>query len=163
MKSFSLLFRFLIPLFMSAQNNPRNIELSWKTDTTKHLVPLNEFTALMKPDGIPAIDSPKFWKKENATANYFEHEPVIASHSAGLFGGVRAAVHLGVVVGELGMPDISSMLPFPVIGELFNSNLYPKKEKIERSTNRFIDEFLWYIEAFKNQRNKGVPYRSQTN
>ncbi len=63
---------------MSAQNNPRNIELNWKTDTTKHLVPLNEFTALMKPDGIPPIDSPKFWKKEKALEAYFEHEPVIA-------------------------------------------------------------------------------------
>lgn len=63
---------------MSAQNNPRNIELNWKTDTLKHLVPLNEFTALMKPDGIPPIDSPKFWKKEKAQESYFEHEPVIA-------------------------------------------------------------------------------------
>jgi hypothetical protein len=77
MKSFPFLFLFLIPLFMSAQNNPRNIELNWKTDTTKHLVPLNEFTALMKPDGIPPIDSPKFWEKEKALESYFEHEPVI--------------------------------------------------------------------------------------
>ncbi|GET24421.1 DUF3179 domain-containing protein [Prolixibacter sp. NT017] len=63
---------------MSAQNNPRNIELNWKTDTTKHSAPLNEFTALMKPDGIPPIDSPKFWEKERAQETYFEHEPVIA-------------------------------------------------------------------------------------
>lgn len=68
----------LTPFFMNAQNNPRNIELNWKTDTTKHSVPLNEFTALMKPDGIPPIDSPKFWGKEKAMENYFEHEPVIA-------------------------------------------------------------------------------------
>jgi len=72
------LFLLVIPFFMSAQNNPRNIELNWKTDTTKHAVPLNEFTALMKPDGIPPIDSPKFWEKGKATENYFEHEPVIA-------------------------------------------------------------------------------------
>lgn len=72
------LFLISIPFFMNAQNNPRNIELNWKTDTAKHAVPLNEFNALMKPDGIPPIDSPKFWDKEKATANYFEHEPVIA-------------------------------------------------------------------------------------
>jgi|GEM_PF-6983602 len=27
---------------MNARNNPRNVELNWKTDTTKHAVPLNE-------------------------------------------------------------------------------------------------------------------------
>jgi hypothetical protein len=68
---------------IQAQNNPRNVELNWKTDTTKHSAPLNEFTALMKSDGIPPIDSPKFWDKEKATANYFEHEPVIAVEIGG--------------------------------------------------------------------------------
>ncbi|MBW6536716.1 MAG: DUF3179 domain-containing protein [Mariniphaga sp.] len=82
MKIFTL-FLVLIPFLMSAQNNPRNVELNWKTDTTKHTVPLNEFTALMKPDGIPPIDSPKFWDKEKATVNYFEHEPVIAVEIGG--------------------------------------------------------------------------------
>ncbi len=52
-----------------AQNNLRNVELNWKTDTTKHAVPLNEFTALMQPDGIPPIDPPKFWDKEKALSD----------------------------------------------------------------------------------------------
>ncbi|GET24424.1 NADPH-dependent FMN reductase [Prolixibacter sp. NT017] len=89
---------------------------------------------------------------------YYFKPSAIASYSAGSFGGVRAAVHLRVVVGELGMPAISSMLPFPVIGELFDDRLNPKNERIELSTNRFIDELLWYVQAFTNQRNKGVPY-----
>lgn len=89
---------------------------------------------------------------------YYFKPSAIASYSAGSFGGVRAAVHLRVILGELGMPAISSMLPFPVISDLFDENLNPKNERIERSTNRFIEEFIWYTEAFKNQRNKGVPY-----
>jgi NAD(P)H-dependent FMN reductase len=89
---------------------------------------------------------------------YYFKPSAIASYSAGSFGGVRAAVHLRVILGELGMPAISSMLPFPVIGELFDESLNPKNERIERSTNRFIEEFIWYTEAFKNQRNIGVPY-----
>lgn len=89
---------------------------------------------------------------------YYFKPSAIASYSAGSFGGVRVAVHLRVILGELGMPAISSMLPFPVIGELFDESLNPKNERIERSTNRFIDEFIWYVEAFKNQRNRGVPY-----
>ncbi|MDF1546740.1 MAG: DUF3179 domain-containing protein, partial [Bacteroidales bacterium] len=50
----------------------------WKTDTARHIVALNEFTALMQPDGIPPIDTPRFWNKEKAMQSYFEHEPVIA-------------------------------------------------------------------------------------
>jgi len=89
---------------------------------------------------------------------YYFKPSAIASYSVGSFGGVRAAVHLRVVLGELGMPAISSMLPFPLVGELFNDDFSVKETRIERSTARFIDEFIWYIEAFKNQREKGVPY-----
>jgi NAD(P)H-dependent FMN reductase len=82
----------------------------------------------------------------------------IASYSAGSFGGVRAAVHLRVILAELGMPAISSLLPFPVIGNLFDNNLVPKNERIESSTARFLDEFAWYMEALKHQRQLGLPY-----
>ncbi|MBK7625614.1 MAG: NAD(P)H-dependent oxidoreductase [Bacteroidales bacterium] len=89
---------------------------------------------------------------------YYFKPSAIASYSAGSFGGVRAAVHLRAVVGELGMPAISSMLPFPVIGNLFDENLKPLNDRIDSSTSRFIDEFVWYIYAFKNQRTEGMPY-----
>lgn len=81
----------------------------------------------------------------------------IASYSSGTFAGVRAADHLRMLLGQLGMPAIPAMLPFPVIGDLFDDDLNPGNERIERSANRFIDQFIWYIEAFRNQREKGVP------
>lgn len=77
-KSPFLFLLFFIPLFMTAQNNPKNLDVDWKTDKSKHNVPLNEFTILLQPDGIPPIDSPNFLGKEKATDIYFEHEPVIA-------------------------------------------------------------------------------------
>lgn len=89
---------------------------------------------------------------------YYFKPSAIASYSVGSFGGVRAAEHLRAILGELGMPAISSMLPFPSIGDLFSANKTQADERIERSTARFIDEFIWYIEAFKNQRLKGVPH-----
>jgi len=89
---------------------------------------------------------------------YYFKPSAIASYSVGSFGGVRAAVHLRVILGELGMPAISSMLPFPSIGGLFNEDLTPKNELIGPSASRFLDEFEWYAEAYKNQRKKGVPY-----
>ncbi len=89
---------------------------------------------------------------------YFFKPSAIASYSAGNFGGVRSAVHLRVILGELGMPAISSMLPFPVIGNLFDENLVPQNKFTEPSTNKFIEEFVWYMEAFKNRRLQGTPY-----
>ena len=89
---------------------------------------------------------------------YFFKPSAIASYSAGSYGGVRAAVHLRVIAGELGMPSIPSMLPFPKIGGLFDKDLHPLNPRIERSTDRFLDEFTWYIEAFKRRRAEGTPY-----
>lgn len=91
-------------------------------------------------------------------SEYYFKPSAIASYSVGHFGGVRSAVHLRVILGELGMPAISSMLPFPGVGQLFDDNLVPKTEMVDKSTARFIDEFLWYIEALKNQREQGTPY-----
>ena len=71
----------LLPL--NSQNNPRKLDLGWRTDTSIHIVPLSEFTALMKPDGIPSIDAPKFWERTRAKEFYFEHEPVIAIEKNG--------------------------------------------------------------------------------
>jgi NAD(P)H-dependent FMN reductase len=89
---------------------------------------------------------------------YYFKPSGIASYSSGSFGGVRAASHLRTIVGELGMPAISSMLPFPLIGNLFDENLEPIDKRIESSTARFIDELIWYAEAFKHRRNISVPY-----
>lgn len=89
---------------------------------------------------------------------YYFKPSAIASYSAGSFGGVRAAVHLRAILGELGMPAISSILPFPLIGKLFNDQLEPQNKRIESTTSRFIDELIWYAEALKKQRKISLPY-----
>jgi len=89
---------------------------------------------------------------------YFFKPSAIACYSSGSFGGVRAALQLRAVLGELGMPSISSIQPFPKIGENFDEEGNPQVERIEKSTHRFLDEFFWYLEAFKTQRQKGTPY-----
>lgn len=89
---------------------------------------------------------------------YYFKPSAIASYSAGSFGGVRAAVQLRIILGELGMPAISSMQPFLHIGKLFSDDLILLNKRIESSTERFIDELIWYAEAFKQKRADGVPY-----
>lgn len=61
-----------------AQNNPKDLPFNWTTDTANRIVSLDEFTALLMPDGIPPIDEPKFWDREKAENYYFAHEPVVA-------------------------------------------------------------------------------------
>lgn len=68
---------------MEAQNNPRNLELDWHTNTSKQLVPLDEFTALMQRDGIPPTDHPQFWDRVQAIEALFMHEPVIVVEIGG--------------------------------------------------------------------------------
>ena len=78
-----LLSLVIISSTAMAQNNPKNLDLNWETDTSKHIVPLEEFTALLMPDGIPPIDKPEFWDVQKASQTFFEHEPVIIIEIAG--------------------------------------------------------------------------------
>jgi NAD(P)H-dependent FMN reductase len=89
---------------------------------------------------------------------YFFKPSAIACYSAGSFGGVRSAMQLRAVLGELGMPSISSILPFPKVQDHFDVKGTPKTEDIPKRTNRFLDEFIWYMEALKEKRKNGTPF-----
>ena len=91
-------------------------------------------------------------------SEYLFKPSAIASYSAGVFGGMRAAVHLRAILAELGMPSISSIQPFPGIGNLFDEKRNPQNEFIDPSTKRFLDEFIWYAEALKSKRGEGTPF-----
>lgn len=89
---------------------------------------------------------------------YFFKPSAIVSYSAGRFGGVRAAVHLRVILAELGTPSIPSMLPIPKVGSSFTDKGEPNEEFIDKSSKRFLDEYEWYLKALKVQRGLGLPY-----
>ena len=87
-------------------------------------------------------------------SEYHYKPSAIATYSAGPFGGVRASVHLRAITGELGMPSIPSMFAISKIGSAFNANGDDDEGTYTRRSARFLDEFDWYLEAFKNQRDK---------
>ena len=89
---------------------------------------------------------------------YFWRPSAIVSYSAGMFGGVRAAVVLREMVAEMGMPSISSTLPVPKVQQAFDEEGTPSDPAWERRFGRFASELEWYAEAFRAQRAKGVPY-----
>lgn len=89
---------------------------------------------------------------------YFWRPSAIVSYSAGVFGGARAAVMLREMVAEMGMPSISSTLPVPKVQQAFDEQGVASDPAWDRRFARFASELEWYAEAFRAQRQKGVPY-----
>jgi len=89
---------------------------------------------------------------------YFWRPSAIVCYSGGRFGGVRAAMQLRMILGELGMPSIPSLLPVANVGESFTDSGEPTDPHFRDRTAQFFDEFYWYMEALGQQRVKGVPY-----
>lgn len=73
----------------------------------------------------------------------------IACYSAGRYGGVRAAMQLRMTLAELGMPTISSLLPVPSVSDAVDPEGEPREAWLDRATEGFLDELLWWAEAAK--------------
>lgn len=91
-------------------------------------------------------------------AEYLFKPSAIACYSGGIFGGVRAAVHLRAVLAELGTPTISSMFPMPKVQDNFKEDGTPNDEAFHDFIKQFLNEFDWYVEALKAARQKGTPF-----
>lgn len=89
---------------------------------------------------------------------YFFKPSAIVSYSRGGFGGVRAAEQLRLVCAELGTPAISSSFAISNINDSINENGVVIDGEYDKRIVKFLDEFKWYLEAFKNQREKYTPY-----
>lgn len=86
------------------------------------------------------------------SVEYHYKPSAIASYSAGPFGGVRSAVHVRAITGELGMPSIPTMFPISGVGKSFTEDGEDIEGTYTRRIQRFIDEFEWYMEALKTKR-----------
>ena len=89
---------------------------------------------------------------------YFWRPSGIVCYSAGSFGGVRAAMQLRMTLAELGMPSVPSVLPIPRIADALTDDGTAQNPITEKSMNRFLDEFLWYVGALAEARTGGTPY-----
>lgn len=89
---------------------------------------------------------------------YFFRPSAIVCYSAGPFGGVRAAMQLRMMLGELGMSSIPSILPFPKAQDLLNEDGTPTGDRPGKSAAKFFDELEWYANALKPARAAGTPY-----
>ena len=89
---------------------------------------------------------------------YFWRPSAIVCYSTGAFGGVRAAMQLRAMLGELGMPSIPSIFPIPRIPAALDADGRAADPAIDRRFARLAAELEWYAEALRERRSKGVPY-----
>jgi len=90
---------------------------------------------------------------------YFWRPSAIVCYSAGMFGGVRAAVQLRAPLCELGMPSIPSIFPIPQVQNAFSEDGTPADvDRVQRRFGKFAAELEWYAGAMKTARAAGVPY-----
>jgi NAD(P)H-dependent FMN reductase len=89
---------------------------------------------------------------------YFWRPSGIVCYSAGAFGGVRAAMQLRAMLGELGTPSIPSIFPIPKVQDAFDDDGTPRDPAYPRRIGRFLDELEWYARAMQAARRGGVPY-----
>jgi NAD(P)H-dependent FMN reductase len=90
---------------------------------------------------------------------YYFKPSAIVSYSPGGFGGINAAQQIRLIFAELGAPSIPSSFPISRVHEVFDEDGKLIDQRYEKRVVRFLEEFEWYIEALKNQRQiKGTPY-----
>jgi NAD(P)H-dependent FMN reductase len=85
---------------------------------------------------------------------WFWKPSAIVCYSAGSFGGVRAAMQLRMMLGELGMASIPSIFPVPAVQNAFAEDGTPTDPKTHNRVRKFLDELEWYGEALRTQRNR---------
>jgi NAD(P)H-dependent FMN reductase len=119
-------------------------------------------------DGFVFITGEYNWGVQPGLKNLTDHfleewfwrPAAIASYSAGRLSGTRAATAWHGTLSEMGMVVISSTLAVGPIGQALSAEGEPISEggaALERAFPRFADDFAWWVEAAKAQRQRKPP------
>jgi len=78
----------------------------------------------------------------------FHRKPIgVATVSSGKMGGINASTQLQHVILSLGAYALPLKLLVPEIQLSFNESLEPVNKYLNKSANKFLDEFLWFGNA----------------
>jgi NAD(P)H-dependent FMN reductase len=90
---------------------------------------------------------------------YFFRPSGIVCYSAGMFGGVRAAMQLRAFLAEIGTVSIPTLFPIPRVQDAFDEDGTSVDPNFGQHINQFLDEMEWYALALKEAREtRGLPY-----
>ncbi len=89
---------------------------------------------------------------------YFYKPSGLVTYSISTTAGARAGGHWRVITAALGMSSIPMILSVPQIQNNFDlEGKLLNNEEIAKNSKKFLDQFEWYEEALRNQRNgKGI-------
>ena len=88
---------------------------------------------------------------------YFYRPSSVITYSAGIYGGVRAAMQLRAFLAEIGTVSLPTLLGVPRIESLFNEQQRPLDPKLEQRVTRVIEELEWYAQALRSARSAHPP------
>lgn len=89
---------------------------------------------------------------------YFFKPAGICAYSPGPFAGMRVAVHMRAILGELGMVSTSIIFGISSLHKALAEDGSILDEAYDRRADRFLDELEWYVDALKPARENGTPY-----
>ncbi len=82
----------------------------------------------------------------------------LCTYSPGQFGGMRNAMHLRAMCGELGMPTISSIFGIPAANKKLQEDGANPDGDLLPFCERYLNELDWYAQALRAQRQQGTPF-----
>lgn len=131
---------------------PENmVKLSgWLRDADGFVIVTGEYNHGLQPGLKNFLDH---FQKE-----YYFKPSGIVSYSGGRFGGQIAAMNMRITMAELGSVTIPVIHSIPKVQDAFDEEGNPQEEYLDKATKKFLDEYEWYLEALKLQRDKGNPY-----
>lgn len=97
---------------------------------------------------------------KNALEHYweeFQKKPVaVVAASSGRMGGINASTQLQHVILSLGAFPMPYKLLISEIHHAFDDSGEPKEVRIVKSTNKFLDELLWFAGALHQKKKEEV-------
>lgn len=92
----------------------------------------------------------------------FQKKPIgVVAASTGGFGGINASTHLQQIILGMGAYPMPLNLLVPRIHQAFNDSFEPQNENIIKSTEKFLDEFLWFADALYQKKMEGQEYEEE--
>lgn len=92
----------------------------------------------------------------------FQKKPIgVVAASSGGFGGINASTHLQQIILSVGAYPMPLKLLVPQVHKAFDESYEPQNKKIIKSTEKFLDEFLWFADALHQKKTADQEYEEE--
>ena len=136
----------------------------WST-LPERLVRANE--ALVASDAIVVVSGEYNHSIPPALSNLIDHFPLssyafkvsaIVCYSPGPYGGMRAAMQLRAMLGEIGTVSIPNIFGIPRVTAALSEEGEPLNDHMESGVQKLITQLDWYAKAIRDRkREHGTP------